>query len=149
MNPFSFFSTVSSHALKIDEFFFALTALSLAIAGTVFLLVAVFCARYRQGSPHSGALVMTRAVRDVWVGPAAIWLGLLLLLATTVGAAYAPLGAFGMAANLLIAGLCVGLIAILFMGLARSSVLVRLASGAGILWLLFLFLLSAGDYLSR
>ncbi len=92
---------------------------------------------------------MTRTVRDVWVGPAAIWLGLLLLLAATVGAAYAPLGVFGMAANLLIAALCVGLIAILFMGLARSSVLVRLASGAGILWLLFLFLLSAGDYLSR
>ncbi len=54
MNPFSFFSTVSSHAVKIDAFFFAMTALSLAIAATVFLLVAVFCARYRQGSPHSG-----------------------------------------------------------------------------------------------
>jgi cytochrome c oxidase subunit IV len=92
---------------------------------------------------------MTRTTRHIWLGPAAVWLGLLTLLALTIGAAYAPLGELSVILSLLIAGLCVGLIGILYMGVARSSVLIRLASGAGVFWLLFLFIMTAGDYLSR
>jgi cytochrome c oxidase subunit II len=54
VTPFSFFSRVSGHAIAVDEFFFALTALSIVIAGLVFILIAVFSVRYRAGSPHSG-----------------------------------------------------------------------------------------------
>ena len=92
---------------------------------------------------------MSETTRHVWLYPAFVWISLLALLAATVGAAYAPFGEFSTVLNLLIAGLCVGLIGIVCMNLARSSVLVRLASGAGIFWLLFLFIMTAGDYLSR
>jgi cytochrome c oxidase subunit 2 len=54
MTPFSFFSRVSAHAIAIDYFFFALTALSILIAGLVIFLIAFFSVRYRAGSPHSG-----------------------------------------------------------------------------------------------
>ena len=54
MTPFSFFSRVSNYAIRIDDFFFALTTLSIVIAGLVFTLIAVFSVRYRAGSPHSG-----------------------------------------------------------------------------------------------
>ncbi len=94
-------------------------------------------------------MVVNGGVRYVWLYPACGWLGLLALLGATIGAAYAPLGRLSVALNLLIAGLCVGLIAILFMNLARSSALVRVAAAAGIFWLLFLFIMTAGDYLTR
>ena len=94
-------------------------------------------------------MVMSRTTRHVWLYPAAIWIGLLALLVANVGAAYASFGEFGFMSNLFIAALCVGAIGILFMNLARSTVLVRIASGAGIFWLLFLFIMTAGDYLTR
>jgi caa(3)-type oxidase subunit IV len=92
---------------------------------------------------------MTQTTAHVWLKPAVGWLALLAMLAATIGAAYAPLGELSIAFNLLFAGLCVGLIGIVFMNLAKSSVLVRIASGAGIFWLLFLFIMTASDYLSR
>jgi len=85
----------------------------------------------------------------VWIKPAGVWIALLALLAATIGAAHAELGALSIALNLLIAGICIGLIGILFMNLARSSVLIRLAAASGLFWLLFLFVMTAGDYLSR
>ena len=54
MTPFTFFSRVSDHAITIDYFFFALTALAVLITALVFILLIVFCVRYRAGSPHSG-----------------------------------------------------------------------------------------------
>jgi cytochrome c oxidase subunit 2 len=54
VTPFTFFSTISHHAIRIDDFFFALTALSVVIAGLVFFLIAFFSVRYRAGSKHSG-----------------------------------------------------------------------------------------------
>lgn len=54
MTPFSLFSDVSAHASSIDALFYALTILSLLIAGMVFILIAVFSVRYREGSRHSG-----------------------------------------------------------------------------------------------
>lgn len=92
---------------------------------------------------------MKSRVKYVWLYPALGWIGLLGLLAATLAAAYGPLGAFSIPLNLLIAALCVGLIGVLFMNLLRSSVLIRLASAAGIFWILFMFVMTAGDYLSR
>jgi cytochrome c oxidase subunit IV len=92
---------------------------------------------------------MTQTIAHVWLKPAVGWFALLAMLTATIGVAYAPLGGLSILLNLLIAGLCVGLIGIIFMNLAESSVLVRLASGAGIFWLLFMFIMTAGDYLSR
>jgi cytochrome c oxidase subunit 2 len=54
MMPFELFSRASGHAVAIDYFFFALTALALLITAIVFILLAVFCVRYRAGSPHAG-----------------------------------------------------------------------------------------------
>ncbi len=54
MMPFALFSRVSGHAITIDYFFFALTALAAVITALVFLMLTVFCVRYRAGSPHSG-----------------------------------------------------------------------------------------------
>jgi cytochrome c oxidase subunit II len=54
VTPFTFFSRVSGHAIAIDDFFFALTALSILVTALVFVLIAVFSVRYRAGSPHSG-----------------------------------------------------------------------------------------------
>jgi len=48
-----------------------------------------------------------------------------------------------------IAAVKAGLIAIFFMHLLRSSVLVRIAAGAGTFWLMFMFTLAAADYLTR
>jgi caa(3)-type oxidase subunit IV len=92
---------------------------------------------------------MTATIRHVWLYPALIWLGLLAMLAATIGAAYLGWGEISASLNLLIAALCVGLIGILFMNLAGASVLVRLAASAGIFWLLFAFIMTASDYLTR
>ena len=86
---------------------------------------------------------------QIWKKLGAIWLALFVLLAITVGSAYVPLGDANGAINLGIAAAKAALIALFFMNLATSSVLVRLASAAGIFWLVFMFALTAGDYLSR
>jgi caa(3)-type oxidase subunit IV len=48
-----------------------------------------------------------------------------------------------------IAAAKVALILLFFMKLRSSSALVRLASLAGLFWLVFMFALTAGDYLTR
>lgn len=88
------------------------------------------------------------AVR-LWVIPGAVWLGLLGLLAATVISAYIPLGTFNTILNMAIAAAKVALILVFFMKLGSSSALVRLASLAGLFWLVFMFSLTAGDYLTR
>lgn len=93
--------------------------------------------------------MVTPTTKYVWLYLAVGWIVLLLLLACTIGAAYAALGESSLLLNLFIAGICIGLIAIMFMTLARSSALVRLASEAGIFGLLFMFIIAATDYLTR
>jgi cytochrome c oxidase subunit 2 len=51
MNPFVYFSRVSNEAISVDHIFFALTALSIVIAGVVFMLLLVFSVRFRADSP--------------------------------------------------------------------------------------------------
>lgn len=86
---------------------------------------------------------------SVFTAPVVVWAILLVLLFSSVGAAFAPLGSFKTSTSLGIAGIKVILIALVFMRLNRASNLVRLAAGIGIVWASFLFLLAGADYISR
>jgi cytochrome c oxidase subunit 4 len=81
--------------------------------------------------------------------PGLVWFALLVLLAATVSSAYVPLGAFNSVINMIIAAIKVSLVLIFFMKLRSSSALVRLAAGAGLFWLMFMFALTATDYFTR
>jgi cytochrome c oxidase subunit 4 len=86
---------------------------------------------------------------QLWIAPGLVWLALLILLAITVSSAYIHLGPLNNIINFTIAAIKAALIAIFFMNLRGSSPLLRLAAVAGLLWLAFMFTLTAGDYLSR
>ncbi len=95
---------------------------------------------------------MRNAANDalrLWIVPGAVWLALLVLLAATVGSAYVPLGIFNSIVNMVIAAAKVALVMLFFMTLRSSSALLRLAALAGIFWLVFMFVLTAGDYMTR
>ncbi|MGN6769546.1 MAG: cytochrome C oxidase subunit IV family protein [Rhizobiaceae bacterium] len=67
------------------------------------------------------------------------YLGLLLLLALTVGSSRIDLGGFNVAINLVIAAGKAAVIALLFMHLLTDSMLTRLAVAVAGLWLIILF----------
>lgn len=99
--------------------------------------------------PQHMKLAQDSAAR-LWIMPAAIWLALLLLLAITIGAAYLPLGPGNGVVSMGIAACKAALILLFFfMKLKTSSALLRLASLAGVFWLVLMFSLTFGDYLSR
>jgi cytochrome c oxidase subunit 4 len=85
----------------------------------------------------------------LWRMPLLIWLALLVLLALTVGSAFFPLGLFNALINIVIAAMKVALVMLFFMKLRSGSALLRLAALAGIFWLMFLFVLTATDYMTR
>lgn len=85
----------------------------------------------------------------LWLKPSLIWLALLLLLGLTVGSAYIPLGAFNGIINYGIAAAKAALVLIFFMHLDRSRALLRLTAFTGLFWLMFMFSLAFGDYLTR
>jgi cytochrome c oxidase subunit 4 len=85
----------------------------------------------------------------LWLRPSLVWLALLVLLGITVGSAYIPLGAGNGIINYGIAAAKVALVLIFFMHLDRSRALIRLAALSGVFWVLFMFSLSFGDYLTR
>jgi cytochrome c oxidase subunit IV len=78
-----------------------------------------------------------------------VWGALLVLLALTCAFAYVPLGAFNVVLALTIAAIKAMLVGLLFMGLARSRVLLRLAAAAAFFWLIILFTLTFTDYMLR
>lgn len=86
---------------------------------------------------------------QLWRRNLLVWAALLILLGLTFILAYMPLGTFNIVAALGIAAIKVGLVAFLFMGLGRSSPLIRLASIVGILWVIVLFALTLSDSLTR
>jgi cytochrome c oxidase subunit IV len=86
---------------------------------------------------------------DLAKGPLAVWLVLLMLLAISAGSAYVPIGPFNAAINLLIAAVMIFLLASYLMNLRWSNTLVRLIAASGLLWLVFMFVLTFTDYLSR
>ena len=92
---------------------------------------------------------MNKQAIELWKGPILIWVALCVLLAITTGSAFIPLGVGNGIVNMTVSGLKAALIVLFFMNLRTSSVLVRIASGAGLFWLIFMFALTAGDYLTR
>ncbi len=85
----------------------------------------------------------------VILGPALVWVGLLLLLAINIGLTFLPLGQAKTAVNLAVAVVQASLMFAVFMRLNRASALVKLTAGAGLVWLSFLFLIGSADFLTR
>lgn len=93
---------------------------------------------------------MTREQRaHVILRPLALWGGLMLLVAATLGYAFWPGAPFKGEVALAIAAAKVALIALLFMQLREAAWLVRLAAMAGLTWLSLLYLITFADYLTR
>jgi len=77
------------------------------------------------------------------------WLGLLALLAFTVGSAFVDLGTANTAVNLLVSVIMMLLLMTLFMHESKARRLTQLASAAGLLWVVLMIGLSLADYLTR
>ena len=78
------------------------------------------------------------------------WLALMVLLLLTVGSSL--IGSWGIAnlvINLAIAAVKAGLIVVVFMEITRSSLSVRVAALAGLVWLTLLIGLGLSDFLYR
>jgi len=95
------------------------------------------------------ASVRVPSVWDLAKGPVAVWLVLIGLLAVSAGSAYLPLGPFNAALNLAVAAVMILLLAAFLMNLRWSSALVRVIAASGLFWLIFMFVLTFTDYLSR
>jgi cytochrome c oxidase subunit 4 len=85
----------------------------------------------------------------LWRRNGLIWAALMCLLVLTLVIAYVPMGLFTPAAGIAIAFIKAGLVVTLFMELARSRPLVRLAAAAGVVFLSVLFALTLADVLPR
>lgn len=77
------------------------------------------------------------------------WLALLALLTATTASSFLPLGRFNLVVNLAIAVCKAGLVAWVFMRVARSGPAITLAALAGIGWLALLGGLGLADFLAR
>lgn len=84
-----------------------------------------------------------------WRPYLAVWALLVALLGLSLGVAYLPLGRRGTVAGIAVAIVKAALVVVVYMGLGRSSALVRLAAGAGCLFAIVLFALTFSDVLSR
>lgn len=85
----------------------------------------------------------------LWRRNLAIWAALMALLVLTLVVAYLPLGAINTPLGIAIGLVKAALVALLFMELARSSALTRLAAMAGLVFMTVLFALTLADVLSR
>ena len=79
----------------------------------------------------------------------AVFLALLVLTALTVWVAFFDLGAFSNVAALGIAVLKATLVVLFFMHVRHSTRLTKLTVAGGLFWLLLLFAITIGDYLTR
>ena len=77
------------------------------------------------------------------------WIGLLTLLALTLGSAFIPMGFMNSVVNLAIAALKALVVAIFFMHLRYAHGLLRLAAVIGLFMLALLVGLSGADYATR
>jgi cytochrome c oxidase subunit IV len=77
------------------------------------------------------------------------WIGLVLLLALTLGMAYIPLGRGNIAVALAIGIAKAVIVLLVFMKLARSPPLTWIFAGAGLFWLALLFGPTFPDYATR
>jgi cytochrome c oxidase subunit 4 len=88
-------------------------------------------------------------IRQLAAGPAIVWLILLGLLGANCWSAFLLIGPYNAALNLAIAAIMLLVLATFLMHLGRASALLRLIASAGLLWVIFLFVLTFSDYLSR
>ena len=73
------------------------------------------------------------------------WLGLLALLALTVGSSFIELGPSNSGINLAVAAAKTAVIVLAFMHFTSYGPLPRLAAGAAVVWLVILFVLTLTD----
>ncbi|MGH6985672.1 MAG: hypothetical protein ACRED9_02375 [Caulobacteraceae bacterium] len=92
---------------------------------------------------------ISKRSREVWLWPLAAWLYLACALIANAGYAHIPGAPAKGLVTLLIAASQGLVVAIFLMDLRRSRPLVRLTAAAAFLWLLFMFVLSFADYLTR
>lgn len=85
----------------------------------------------------------------LWKEPGLTWIALLVLSVISFGTAYLPLGDGNIAVNLLIAAVMIGLLFVILMDLKGANAIVRTVACAGLFWLIFMFVLTFNDYLSR
>ena len=78
-----------------------------------------------------------------------VWLALLVLLGVTLGAAFLPLGAWGVAIAYGIATIKAGLVVWIFMEMRSEDRIARLAMAAGFIWLSIMLVMLAADYAVR
>lgn len=78
-----------------------------------------------------------------------IWLLLLVLLGVNLGGAFLDLGRWHPVLVLLVAVLQAGLIAVFFMAIRESGILLRIVAGAGLVWLVLMVGLVSSDYWTR
>lgn len=78
-----------------------------------------------------------------------IFLGLMVLTATTVWVAFQDLGVFNNVAALTIAVAKATLVVLFFMHVRHSTRLTKLVVMAGLFWLMLLFLFTLADYMTR
>ncbi|MCR0982921.1 cytochrome C oxidase subunit IV family protein [Roseomonas populi] len=78
-----------------------------------------------------------------------VWLALLALLGASLALAYAPLHGLNGVVSLGIAAMKAILVAVFFMNLRRPDPLLRLAGGASLIWMSFLFALTFADLAAR
>jgi cytochrome c oxidase subunit 4 len=91
---------------------------------------------------------MSAQTYAIWRKNGLVWLALLVLLGLTFGGAHLPLGNLNVVIGLVIAGIKVTLVIMIFMGLATSPSLIRLAAAAGLFWLAILFVLTLTDVIA-
>lgn len=79
----------------------------------------------------------------------AAWIALIVLMLTSLGSAYVPLGPWNLVAGVAIATVKSLIVLALFMDLLRAPALLRIAAGIGFALLALLFGLSGVDYATR
>ena len=88
--------------------------------------------------------------RDTSLKPLLLaWLALLVLLGTTLGLAFVPMGSFNIVVALSIGALKALVVFAVFMELWNRPSLKWVFAAAGFFWLMILMLLTAADYLTR
>jgi cytochrome c oxidase subunit 4 len=85
----------------------------------------------------------------LWRRNGLIWTALLCLLFLSLALAYVPMGLFTPTAGILIAFAKSALVLLLFMELASSRTLIRLAALSGVVFLIAMFALTLADVVSR
>jgi len=90
-----------------------------------------------------------RSRTNLWRGPLLAWIALVALGAVSLGSAYLPLGAGNVAVNLLIAVVMAIVLAVFLMDLQNAKTLIRVVAVTGVFWMIFMFVLTFSDYLSR